>query len=67
MFDVNVDVDGLGMARLRLGIGGTVGDIQIITLPVDPPQTVLTFQAISLTNTNHQFLKKKYLYFSELE
>ena len=43
MFDVEVDVDGLGLARLRLGVGGTVSDILIITLPVDSPHTVLTF------------------------
>ena len=46
MFDVDVDVGGLDLAWQRLGIGGTVGDIQIITLPVDPPHTVLTFQSI---------------------
>ena len=59
VFDVDVDVGGLGSLGLGQAVGGTVCDILIITLAVDPPHTVLTFQSIPLKNTHHQFLGKK--------
>ena len=58
MFDVDVDVGGLGALGVGQTVGGTVGDILIIALAVDPPQTVLTLQSIPLKNTDHQFLGK---------
>ena len=60
VFDVDVDVGGLGSLGLGQAVGGTVCDILIITLAVDPPHTVLTFHSVPLKNTHHQFLKKKY-------
>ena len=58
VFDVDIDVSGLGSLGLGQTGRGTVGDILIIALAVDPPHTVLTFQFIPLKNTDHQFLEK---------